>query len=134
MHNGKLGSWDTTGQEGLYALRLTVLRQDQTIETAAIQLNVDNTPPAIRISYPQDTQDFSLAIEREIILQVEATDTIGVQRVTWYIDGKSAGETNLSPYNLLWEPEVGEHRLKAIAFDLAGNEAASEEISITIRK
>ncbi len=132
VHRGILGSWDTTGQEGLYALRLTVLRQDQTIETAAIQLTVDNTPPTVRVSYPRSGQQFSLAIEREIILQAEVADAIGLQRVAWYVDGKPAGETSLAPYSLLWEPEAGEHRLKAVAHDLAGNESESEEIRISV--
>ncbi len=42
VENHTLGVWDTTGLDGLYALRLLVVRSDQTIETAVIQVTVDN--------------------------------------------------------------------------------------------
>jgi membrane peptidoglycan carboxypeptidase len=48
VENGTLALWDTTGLEGLYALRLTVVQKDNQIQTAVIQVTVDNTPPVIQ--------------------------------------------------------------------------------------
>ena len=38
--DGILGTWDTTGLSGLYAIQLQVIRTDQRVDTANIQVNV----------------------------------------------------------------------------------------------
>jgi membrane carboxypeptidase/penicillin-binding protein PbpC len=40
VEDGVLASWDTSGLEGLYAVQLVVVRADQRVETAVIQVNV----------------------------------------------------------------------------------------------
>jgi len=40
VENGQLAEWDTTGLSGLYAVQLQVVRSDQIVETAVIQVTV----------------------------------------------------------------------------------------------
>jgi membrane peptidoglycan carboxypeptidase len=42
VQDGLLAVWDTTGLSGLYALQLTVVRSDQRLESAAIQVTIDS--------------------------------------------------------------------------------------------
>ncbi len=38
---GVLGVWDATGQSGLYSIQLVVVRENQLVETTAVQINVE---------------------------------------------------------------------------------------------
>ncbi len=42
VEDGILGDWDTSGLNGLYAVQLVVVRADQRVETAVIQVTVNN--------------------------------------------------------------------------------------------
>lgn len=132
VSEGDLALWDTTGQEGLYAVRLQVVRADQTVETATIQVTVDNTPPLARIPYPINGQVFEDAENRAVIFQAEATDAVGIQRLAWWVDGKSVGETLQPPYAFTWQATKGEHQLEVRAYDLAGNEGVSEQVRFMV--
>ncbi len=48
VNDGLLTEWDTSGLNGLYALQIQVVAENQSIETASIQVTVDNQSP----SYP----------------------------------------------------------------------------------
>jgi hypothetical protein len=39
--NGLLATWDTSGLSGLYAVQLQVVRADQRVDSAVIQLTVN---------------------------------------------------------------------------------------------
>ena len=133
VQNGRLGLWDTAGMDGLYVLRLLVLRQDQQVETAVLQVTVDNTPPVVRIPYPQQNQEFTLTSQRTLTLQVEVEENFSIQRVEWWLNGRKIGERFETPFVLVWNAAAGEHRLQARAFDSAGNEGASPEVHFTVR-
>lgn len=129
---GILGTWDTSGQDGLYAIRLLVARQDQTVETATIQVTVDNTPPQVEIPYPLSGQEIRLEAGSRVTFQAEANDSIGVDRVIWFIDGKQVGESLQEPFVWAWPSRSGEHVLEARAYDRAGNEGVSEKVTFDI--
>ena len=40
VENGLLAAWDTSGLSGLYAVQLVVVRSDQRVETAVIQVTI----------------------------------------------------------------------------------------------
>ena len=40
VQDGLLATWDTTGLSGLYAIQLQVIRSDQRVDTAVIQVTV----------------------------------------------------------------------------------------------
>lgn len=133
VSNGDLATWDTQGQEGLYAIRLQVIRQDQTVETATIQVTVDNTPPLVRIPYPINDQGFQLPQDRTITFQADASDAIGVVRLVWLVDGVKAGESQQAPFALTWQAVRGDHTLQVLGYDAAGNEGKSEQVHFSVK-
>lgn len=133
VEDGELASWDTQGLEGLYSIRLLVVRLNQSAETAAIQVTVDNTPPVVRIPYPLNGQEFSYPAERAITFQAEVSDALGVQRLVWLVDGRPVGESLATPYAFTWTASRGEHTLQVKAYDQAGNEGVSEAVQFSLR-
>lgn len=131
VENGRLAGWDTRGLEGLYVVRLLVVRSDQRVDTSLLQVTVDNTPPQVRIPYPLDGQVFTG--QSTITLQAEVSDNVGLARVEWRLDGRSIGEAALPPYALVWDARRGEHRLEVIAVDLAGNQSVSDAVVFRVR-
>ncbi len=129
--DGEFGVWDTPEQDGLYSIRLQVVRTDQIAETAVIQVTVDNTPPLVRVPYPIMGQEFEQA--SVITFQAEGEDTIGVERLIWLVDGKVVSETSHAPYVLAWQARPGEHVLEVKAIDLAGNEGTSEQVHFSVK-
>jgi membrane peptidoglycan carboxypeptidase len=131
--DGRLGIWDTRGLNGLYVLRLLVVRQDQRVESAIVQVTVDNTSPQASIPYPQPGQEFVRTGQRTITLQANVEDNFAIQRVEWWVNGRKIGERFDPPYALLWQAAVGEQTLEVRVYDLAGNEGRSEEVQFTVR-
>lgn len=131
VENALLARWDTRGLEGLYVVRLLVVRRDQRVETSLLQVTVDNTPPQVRIPYPLEGQVFT--DQPTITLQAEVSDNIGLQRVEWRLDERAIGEARQPPYALVWDARRGEHRLEVLAVDLAGNQTFSEPVVFRVQ-
>jgi membrane carboxypeptidase/penicillin-binding protein len=130
VQNGVLASWDTTGLDGLYAIRLIVLHNDQTFDTDIVQVTVDNTPPTVQLQYPQDGQQITRT--NHVLLQANANDEIGVARVEWWMDEVKVGELTTSPFTMVWQSKTGTHHLFIRAFDAAGNMSQSDAITFEI--
>jgi hypothetical protein len=129
--NGPLAVWDTTGLDGLYAIRLNVIAQNNQIQTTVIQVTVDNVPPVIHIAYPSDGSQIR-PTNNVMILSADVSDEVSVAKVEWWIDGKLAGSRTLPPFTYLWTPTSGKHTLQLKASDGAGNQSASEIIHFQI--
>ena len=129
---GLLGRWDTTGLNGLYALRLMVVRSEQRVDQAVVQVTLDNTPPQVAITYPQGGQTISAAQEPQVALQVQASDPF-LKDVAFYVDDVLVGRSNLAPFGVVWASKAGRHTLRVVAADRAGN-TAEVKISFTVGK
>jgi membrane peptidoglycan carboxypeptidase len=132
VNEGTLGTWDTRGLDGLYALRLQVVNQDYQVESAVLQVSVDNIPPEARVIYPATGQVFHLPDDRLINLLAEVKDGVGISRVQWTLDGRQIGERTQPPFSLEWQAVEGEHVLVVRAFDLAENETKSEAVRFIV--
>jgi len=130
---GKLGEWDTGGLNGLYALRLVVVRTDQRVDTAVIQVTVDNTPPALASTYPLAGAALQ-AVNGSLTLQAEVGDEVGLERVEWWLDGKKACVRSTAPFVCVWSGKTGRHTLLLKAVDLAGNQSETERITFDVVK
>lgn len=120
VEGDQLGLWDTQGLNGLYALQLIVVNEDTRIESAVVQVTVDNQPPEVRIDYPSSGQVFEADTTR-ILFRASAQDDLALQSVHFYIDGKRLATLAFEPYIFSWVSTPGEHILKVIAQDQAGN-------------
>lgn len=131
-----LGRWDTTGLEGLYSLRLTVVAADQTVQESVIQLTVDNTPPQIRVSSPIEGEELRISGSNPVLdVAVEYSDNVGVAEVMYYLDGEAVGSAIEPPFAApIMLESLGQHSLWAEAFDAAGNSALSERVNFSVRR
>ena len=126
VSNGELAVWDTTGLEGLYALQLLVVDQDQNVKIFTTQVTIDNQPPGISIRYPEDGQDFTYPEDSKVTFEADASDNLELAAVTFYLNDILLSSLKSPPYAVPWETRIGKHTLKVRAVDLAGN--TSEEI------
>lgn len=133
--DGVLGQWDTTGRNGAHILRLTVVRDDGTVEATAVPVTVDNMPPQVQIVLPPDGWEAIGGGVGEVVIEVEAADETGLDRIVFYVDDRSVGTRDGAPWSVHWPlGTAGEHRIRAQAFDRAGNSADSEEITIRVER
>jgi len=121
-----LATWDTSKLNGLYAVQLQAIRTDQLVDTAVIQVTVDNTPPDVSITYPQDGDVLEFAGNRQITFQAMASDNLSLSVVEFYVDGKLVGSAEAAPFGFTWNAVRGEHALHVVARDRAGNESEGE--------
>jgi membrane peptidoglycan carboxypeptidase len=119
--DGTLGTWQTAGLSGLYTLQLLVVRQDQSIEKAILQVTIDNTPPQLTLLRPLDEQQVKISAGSKVLLQAEASDDVELARLEFYIDERLVATLVEAPFNVLWSGQPGEHTMQVIAYDLAGN-------------
>lgn len=125
VEEGTLAIWDTSSLNGLYALRLLVVRADQRIDQAVVQVTLDNTPPQVTVTSPQDGQAISAAQEAQLALQAQVSDPFLTQ-VEFFIDDVKVGEFTSGPFGLLWSPVAGGHTFRVTAADRAGNTAEAQ--------
>ena len=128
---GELASWDTTGLDGLYAIRLTVVAQDQSVRSATIQVTVDNTSPTVKINYPIADQEVQ-AVDGVVTLLADIQDGSGVSSVEWRLDGKLVATQTGAPWLYRMPAVEGSHTLQLTAIDNAGNSTKTTTIKFTI--
>jgi membrane carboxypeptidase/penicillin-binding protein len=132
---GTLAEWDTQGLDGLYAVRLLVVHRDQRVETATLQVTVDNTPPKVALVYPGAGETFPFSQVKVISLQAQVEDAVGVARVEWWVDGRLVKSVSHTPFSLPFVASApGAHSVMAKAYDQAGNEADSGTVNFSFGK
>ena len=132
VKEGELGEWDTSGLDGLYTLQLQVVGEENQVQTALIQITVDNVPPTISILYPADGEMISASEYPSLTFQFQAYDDIAVKQVAIYLDGKNIYNLVQPPFAVPWQTIPGKHHLKAIVIDQASNQTVSE-ITFTVK-
>lgn len=131
VRDGLLGRWDTSGLNGLYALQLIVLRQDQRVDTHTIQVTVDNLPPEVTVRYPEDGATLEYSPATPLTFQVQAEDNLGLREIRYALDGETLETQTQPPFAYPWSPHLGDHTLTITAIDLAGN-MARQSITFSI--
>jgi membrane peptidoglycan carboxypeptidase len=130
--NSVLGAWDTSGLDGIYSLLLTVILQDGTSESQAVQVSIDNTPPSLTLVAGNAGQVFRWPGDRVIPLEALAVDNLAMQRVEFYADGEFIGTAEAFPFAFEWNvPGAGTTTFTAVAYDQVGN-STSAEISVEV--
>ncbi|HEX9117031.1 MAG TPA: transglycosylase domain-containing protein [Anaerolineae bacterium] len=144
--NGHLETWDTKGFDGLYHLRLTVMKHDGGVQTNDIQVIVDNAPPKVKIVHPQNDAKGAPAVytmedDEMVSITAEAEDAWAMGKVEFYLDGKKLGESTVAPYSIRWTITMASaaptaletHTVMAKAYDRAGNEADSPPVTFQVK-
>ena len=89
-------------------------------------VTIDNQAPKITIEQPYPGEILSAPKNNEFIFQADVQDNLGIQKVEFYLDGKIIAARFVSPFIVTWRPVIGEHTLKIIAIDQAGNQTSTE--------
>lgn len=122
VDEGVLANWDTSDINGLIALRLMVVHNDQRMDIATTQLLVDNTPPEINIPSLTEGQEIIAQPNQGIVILAQVSDP-NLENVSMFVDEILAGEFNQPPFNMLWQATKGPHTFRILAVDRAGNQA-----------
>jgi membrane peptidoglycan carboxypeptidase len=131
VNEGLLGEWDVSGLSGLYAIQLQVVRRNSQIETAIIQVTVDNQPPVAHLHAGDDALKLTANEDGFVFLQTDASDDLSLARLEFWVDNALVGVLypqfgERGPFTLAWKATAGQHHLKVIAFDQAGNSDQAE--------
>ncbi len=129
-----LGTWDTTAvTDGVYTIRLTMVRLDATSEVANREVIVDNTPPTVRLISLDAGQTYSQDQDIFLELRAEAADNRQLDYIDFYINEEFVGRVTQGPYTLRWEiATTGPATFWTMAVDKAGNQTESERITIQL--
>jgi membrane carboxypeptidase/penicillin-binding protein PbpC len=131
---GQLAIWDTTGLDGLYALRLQVIGENNLLKTSTIQVTVDNNPPKITLRTSVDPTEVSVKTYPQILISADIQDETGLKEVIFLLDGKEAATLDSSPFGYLWTTQSGKHTFQVRALDLAGNEQLSGTLELNVNE
>ncbi len=124
-----LGTWDTTGLDGLYNLRLTAVMTDNTIDPTIVQVTVDNLPPTVNLVAGTPGQSFTFLAEDTIPLRAVVEDNVAIDRVEFYHNEVFVGTDESFPFGYDHSiTRVGEERFRAVVYDAAGNPSEAEII------
>lgn len=130
--NGILGTWDTKNLNGLFALQLIVLRENQRVDTTTVQVTLDNLPPVVNITYPGEGDTFTSRVDKTITILVEASDNYGIEKIEYKIDNRLAITQIQPPYAYPWQSEPGNHTLSVTVTDRAGN-STSDSVTFLVK-
>jgi hypothetical protein len=132
VEDGLLAVWETTGLDGLYAIRLNVVDSQRNIQTAIIQVTVDNTPPSGRITYPEDGSTVQ-PVRGGVTMNALVEDQVGIARVEWWVDGKSVLRQTSAPFVYQLDVVSGSHTVYLKIWDSAGNSTITEAVNFKIK-
>jgi len=106
---------------------VTVIAGDRVTHRVTLQIN--DTPPTVSITYPQNGAE----VKGEVLIQVEATDEIGIEKVEFLIDDQPKYTDRNAPYRYEWDTRPytnGRHTIEVIARDTSGKRT---EVEISVR-
>jgi membrane carboxypeptidase/penicillin-binding protein len=127
-----LGIWDTRALNGLYSLRLQVVRFDNSIDEFVMQVTVDNQPPTVEMVTPQPEQTYTMNDEF-VVIQPLITDNISMERVEFYVDGELIATSTIAPFNERWIISgPGQYIIEVRAYDRVGNSTISDRIRVNV--
>jgi membrane peptidoglycan carboxypeptidase len=130
-----LALWDTSGLDGLYTLELTAVLQNGARETDTIQVRIDNTPPTIILTTGEPGKIYRFPDEQIIPVVADARDNFSVDRVEFYHNGLRVYTDDEFPFQYDYGiTGTGVEYFRADVFDDAGNQSASEEIQVEVRR
>lgn len=132
VSDGQLAVWDTSGLNGLFAVQLQVVRSNRLVETAVIQVAVDNQPPEALILYPDEGQVVSPNPSGRVTLRAKIEEELALSSVAFFMDDRPIAALRQGPFTVAWEASTGKHILRVEATDLAGN-SNSAEVNFEVR-
>jgi len=109
--------------------RINVYRSLTAAKTAVPQ--TDTTPPTVSITSPST----GVAVSGTVLVNVTASDNVGVAKVELYVNGTLFAANATAPYNFSWDSLAvadGACTLRTVAYDAAGNVSQSAQVTVTV--
>ncbi len=106
-------------------------RNFEEISSLPVTVVVDNTPPGIALTSLHRGQMVCGVVD----VETEAGDVVGIQEVRVSANGRVVGVAHEPPYRIPWNTTVvpnTRYTVEARVFDRAGNNVASEPITVTV--
>lgn len=129
VEGSSLGRWDTSALDGSYTLRLTVRREDGSVDYDYVPVTVDNTAPDVTMLMETLVR---WPAQATILVQAQVQDNRAVDRVEFYHDGVLLNVDAEWPYEVDFPIErVGVEVFTATAFDEVGN-SSSANVSVEV--
>lgn len=92
----------------------------------------DTEAPIVNVTNPVN----GVSVSGLVTVTAEASDSGGIANVSFFVDGGSIGTDTSAPYSTLWDTTVyahnSMHTIIANALDLAGNQASSSAVTVTV--
>ena len=126
-------SWNTTSAlDGAHSLAAEASdAAGNSATSAAVNVTVDNTAPAVNITSPAA----GATVSATVTITADASDSSGVTQVQFFVDGALLSSDSTAPYSASWDTTAtanGTHSLSAQATDGQGNVGASETVNVTV--
>lgn len=130
-------SWNTSSLVAGSQHTLRAVAADQAGNSTDVSITVtvraagDTTAPRVWFTNPENGE----RVRGEVRVKVGATDNVAVTRVEFYIDDQLFTSWTYGPYTAKWKASHvarGNHTLKCLAYDAAGNNAATS-ITVNVR-
>jgi 1A family penicillin-binding protein len=130
--NNVLMAWDTFPLNGLYTIRVIARDTSNQEHEVRVPVTIDNTPPEVGLLSPQQDGNFPL---EPLLIRVDASDNQALDAVAFFIDGQAFAQRRQPPFEVEWNPggAAGTHTLFVVAFDKAGNQATTPQITLTLQ-
>lgn len=94
----------------------------------------DSTKPTVSISTPTNNS----TVTDSVLISVNATDNVGIEKVEFYIDGNLMNTRSAVPWQYMWIvrdlPSNSVHTILAKAYDATNNIASSTTINVTVNR
>ncbi len=91
----------------------------------------DNNPPTATLTAPTS----GASIVGTVNVAADASDDVGVTRVSFFANGALLGTDTTAPYEVAWNTTLGgngSHTVVAKAYDAGGNVGTSSAVSVTV--
>lgn len=122
-----LGTWDTSGLNGVYTLQFTVVFTDGSIDLDTKLVTLDNTPPSVVLRTGDTVNTIRYPAQTVISLVADATDNLTIERVEFYQNGELLGIDREWPYGFDYDiSSVGTEIFSAVVFDQVGNNSQAD--------
>lgn len=101
------------------------------VAAAAVAVGADTQAPTVAISAPLGSSSVSAMVP----VDAQAADNVGVVRVDLQVNGNTVASDTASPFQFSWDSTGtanGMATLVAVAYDAAGNSAASTQVLVNV--
>jgi hypothetical protein len=119
--------WNTADlDDGLYALQLVGVLEDQRIQKASVVVSLDNTPPEFELGGVEQGQELEYQAGDELLFSVQSPQQDEFQKVEFYLNNRLLVSRDYPPFVAPWQMAVGNFQIRVVVTDRAGNQSSRD--------